>query len=322
MTRVPYTKPPLTYAAQLQQLKDRGLIVESDAKAIHLLEKISYYRLSGYWYPMLLQPKIAHLFKPGSTFNNGFKLYCFDRELRKMVLGELEKIEVAIRSKLIYSLSHRYDVFWYTNPALFSNPIKFNKTLSKIYRELSRTDEPFISDFKKNYSDKYPPCWMTLELTSFGSLSMLYQNLKRSHDRRNIAHYFGLDDRTFESWLHSIVYVRNVCAHHSRLWSRVMSIAPRIPLNPANPWISVITAPHTISGNPPVILNKRTYFLLSMILYLLNTVNSNHTFKNKLLQLLTKYPMVDCKAMGFPDGWENEPLWKWNDVTRQENQTN
>ena len=111
MAKVPYTKPAFLYADQLQQLKTRGLIVENDAKALHLLEHISYYRLSGYWYPMLALPKTGHIFKPGSKFNDVFKLYCFDRELRKLIQGELEKIEVAIRSKMIYLLSHRYDPF-------------------------------------------------------------------------------------------------------------------------------------------------------------------------------------------------------------------
>jgi len=320
MPRVPYTKPALTYADQLQQLKNRGLIVENDAKALHLLENISYYRLSGYWHPMLSNPKSAHYFKPGSTFNNIFNLYCYDRELRKMILGELEKIEVAVRAKMIYTLSHKHGAFWYTNSALFRNASKFGVTLSKINAEFTRTDEKFITEFKLKYNDPMPPSWMMLELTSFGSLSMLYQNLQHPHDKRDIAHYFGLDDSTFESWLHSIVYIRNVCAHHSRLWSQVMRISPRIPLTPSNPWIAITSIPNTVAGTLPlnININNRTYYLLSMIIYLLNTVNPTHTFKNRLYQLLRKYPMIDIKAMGFPIGWETEPLWNWSKVVEHE----
>src|SRR4030042_5685904 len=113
MPRVPYNKPALDYAGQLKQLKDRGLIVENDAKALHLLEYISYFRLSGYWYPMLASPKSDKIFKPESRFNNVFKLYCFDRELRKLVSGELEKIEIAVRAKMIYVLSHSNGPFWF-----------------------------------------------------------------------------------------------------------------------------------------------------------------------------------------------------------------
>lgn len=308
MPKVPYTKLVLSYKAQLQQLKDRGLIVEDDAKALHLLENISYYRLSGYWYPMLANPKTDHRFKPGSTFNNAFKLYCFDRKLRKLILSELEKIEVAIRAKMIYELSNRHGPFWYTNVHIFRNSSNHSKTLSKIQEEYQRSDERFILDFRKKYQDPMPPSWMMLELTSFGSLSMLYKNLAGSHDRRTIAHYFGLDDSTFESWLHSIVYIRNVCAHHSRLWSRVMRITPAIPANPRFPFLQ-----HSLLYNPKTMQplnNNRTFFFLSMIIYWLNIINPSNTFKNKLFDLLNNYPMVDVAALGFPAKWRMETIWE------------
>jgi len=121
MPRVPYSKPALNYADQLQRLRTRGLIIQNDAKAQHLLENISYYRLSGYWYPMIAEPKSAHNFKPNSSFDNAFNLYCFDRELRTLILGELEKIEVAVRAVMIYMLWHRHDAFWYSNHSLFTD---------------------------------------------------------------------------------------------------------------------------------------------------------------------------------------------------------
>jgi abortive infection bacteriophage resistance protein len=68
--RVPYTKSALTYAGQVEILKSRGLLIEDEFKAEHLLKNISYYRLSGYWYPMLAYPKSAHRFKPGYKEND------------------------------------------------------------------------------------------------------------------------------------------------------------------------------------------------------------------------------------------------------------
>jgi hypothetical protein len=55
-----------------------------------------------------------------------------------------------------------------------------------------------------------------------------------------------------------------------------------------------------------------------MLIYLLNIVNPKHAFKNKLLKLLKSYPMVDVRAMGFPHGWETEPIWNWNKVIEDE----
>lgn len=310
MSKVPYTKPALTYTALLKQLKDRGLIVENEPKALHLLEVISYYRLSGYWYPMLSTPKSAHNFKVGSTFENAFKLYCFDRELRKLVLGELEKIEVAVRAKMIDIMWHSHGPFWYNDTSLFSGNL--SKTLDKMKEEFERSDEQFIKSFKNNYSDPLPPACMMLEISSFGTTSTLYSKLKAvGRNKRNIANFFGVDETTFESWLHSFTYVRNVCAHHGRLWNKIMSISPKVPLTPIRQFLNITTLPNPVVGQPPVLNNNKTYFLLSMIIYLLNTINPKHSFQLKFSKLLKIYPMIQVNALGFPEGWETEPLWDW-----------
>lgn len=309
MPRVPYDKPALDYAGQLKQLKDRGLTVENDAKALHILEKISYFRLTGYWYPMLEEPKTAKLFKQNASFNNAFRLYCFDRELRKLVSGELEKIEIAIRAKMIYVLSHSHGPFWFSDHTLFNNRKKHTESLEKLRVEKNRSDEVYIKSFNRKYSDPLPPSWMILEISSFGNLSSFYFNLKSGQEKRAIANHFGLEEHVFESWLHCFVYVRNLCAHHARLWNRILSITPQIPLSPPNTWINITSIPNYITGGPAIKINNRTYFLLSMIIYLLNTINPTHTFKDKLTELLKKYPNADIRAIGFPEGWEKESLW-------------
>lgn len=298
MSKVPYHKPALTYQEQLDQLKKRGLIFEDDSRALHLLAQVNYYRLSGYWYPLLVD-KNTHYFKPDSTFETAFRLYCFDRELRRLVLAELEKIEIAIRARMIYVLSHQFGPFWFTDPDLFVDTGTHAKIISNLTKEYRRSDEQFINAFRQKYTESLPPSWMLLELSSFGTLSVLYKNLKPGTKKREIANHFGLDDQTFSSWLHSIVYLRNICAHHSRLWNRVMSIQPRIPKKPLLLWLS--SRPTT---------NDRTYFALVMILFMLETVNPKHTFIHKLTALFNKYPEVDKKAMGFEKGWENEEIWK------------
>ncbi len=309
MPRVNYTKPALSFQDQLQQLKNRGLVIEDDQKAIFLLENISYYRLSGYWYPLLQEPKSSHIFKPGASFNQSFQLYCFDKELRKLVSSELEKIEVAIRAKMIYILAHQYGSFWTNDPNLFSNQEKFSSTIFKLKEEYKRSREDFILAFKANYNDPLPPAWMILEISSFGSLSNLYQNLKPGRSKRAIAKHFGLDDGTFSSWLHSLVYLRNICAHHSRLWNKTLSISPTIPVKPFKQWLSVTTITDTRNGTVSTV-NNRTYYILTMIVYLLQTVNPQHKFKEKFDALLKKYCNVDPAAMGFTSDWRNEPIWQ------------
>lgn len=134
---------------------------------------------------------------------------------------------------------------------------------------------------------------------SFGNLSKLYQNLKPSKQKREIANHFGVSDKVMISWLHSIVYLRNVCAHHSRLWNRNMTIQPLDILTPRKPRI-----------NTANISKNRTYYMLCIINYFLQTINPASQFKQKLKTLLSEYPQVDIKAMNFPDDWEVQPLWK------------
>lgn len=298
MSKVPYEKRPLTYEEQLKLLKERGLQISNDNKVIHLLTEISYYRLSGYWFP-LLQDKKKHIFKEGSTFESAFNLYKFDRELRFLITREIEKIEVAIRSQMIYQLSHDYEPFWMNDKSKFKNDYHFSKTLKKIQEEIKRSDEDFIQDFDKNYSNDMPPCWMTMEIVSFGTLSMLFKNLKSGSTKRKIAKHFGLSDRVFESWIHTLVYLRNVCAHHSRLWNKDLRIQPTLPKSDDEVWLTDTT-----------IRNDKVYFMLSMLLFLLKKVNPKTTFQTRILLLLTKYPNSDKKAMGFPENWLDEPLWK------------
>ncbi|QTD36256.1 Abi family protein [Polaribacter batillariae] len=309
MPRIPYQKPSLTYSEQLQQLKDRGLIIENEIKALHLLENLSYYRLSAYWYPMLETPKNAHRFKIDSSFNKAFKLYCFDREFRKLISLEIEKIEVSIRAKMIYILSHSNGPFWYSNANLFINSEKLSITLKKLRSEKNRSDEEFIKAFNKNYSNTLPPSWMILEISSLGTLSSLYKNLKPKRAKRNVANYYGLDVSTFESWLHTLTYVRNICAHHSRLWNKRMSIQPQIPLTPSNKFINIHQLPNPNQSGKTWRINDRSYFILTMILYLSNTIHPKHKFKEKLNTLFIKYPFVDKKALGFPENWQDEPIW-------------
>ena len=247
----------------------------------------------------MLANKATHQFKPDSTIENAFNLYCFDRELRQLVLAETEKIEVAIRAKMSYVFSHAYGAFWFQEAKYFSNPVRHANSFSKIAEEFNRSDEEFINSFKNKYNNLIPPSWMTLEITSFGTLSLLYKNLKSSPQKKEIAHYFGLPDGVFETWLHSIVYLRNVCAHHTRLWNRAMSIQPQIPRQPRKQWLS----------NTKV-ANNRSYYILSMVAYLLQTIHPKNNFKNKFKELLKKYPNVDVKALGFPSDWEQEFLWK------------
>jgi abortive infection bacteriophage resistance protein len=116
--------------------------------------------------------------------------------------------------------------------------------------------------------------------------------------KRKIANFYGVSDSVFESWLHSIVYVRNICAHHSRLWNKTLRIQPLFPRKTISAFLSSPVRP------------DRIYYVLCIIQYLLRTVNPSTSFPFRLKALLTEFPNVDITAMGFVKDWKKEKLWQ------------
>ena len=299
-----YQKPFLSYVEQIALLKSRGLSFKDEAKAINILKMISYYRLSNYWHP-LLKDKQNKIFRKNASFDEAFELYRFDKDLRKLIMAEIEKIEIAVRSEMAHILSLANGHFWLENKSLFSNSEMHASLVSSIKEEVNRSHESFILSFKKEYSNDVPPAFMALETASFGTLSKIYKYLKSPKARQEIAQFFGLHWVIFESWLHSLVYVRNICAHHARLWNRQMRVSS----------LSVKMDKNHKKNHKYIWLEnnqvdrERIYIILSMIIYLLNIINPKHSFKQKLNALFLKYPIIDKTAMGFPANWQEEPLW-------------
>jgi abortive infection bacteriophage resistance protein len=218
-----YDKAPITIEQQIKKLKLRGLSFQNENLAKKYLSHISYYRLAGYWWSMQTD-NIAHKFKPNSTFENVIKIYNFDADLRILLFDAIEKIEISLRTKLIYHLSHYYDPWWFQNTDLFKDAPALIKSLEKMREEVDRSKDIFIKEHKKKYKKdlRFPPAWKTLELSSLGGLSKLYGNLKNNIEAKDqIAEEFGAVNHTYlPSWLQSIAQIRNLCAHHSRLWNK------------------------------------------------------------------------------------------------------
>jgi len=287
----------LSYNEQFQLLKTRGMNFSNEEAVKSLLKQVGYYRLSSYWHPFF-ENKQEKIFKNNTQFEKIYDLYKFDKELRKFVLGELEQIEINIRSKIIYVLSTEYNPFWLGDEALFIDKNVHKNLLSKIKMEVDRSDEHFILSFKSKFSNEIPPSFITLEILSFGTVSKIYSNLKRNRAKKYIASEFALPDAVFESWLHSLVYIRNLSAHHARLWNRIFSVKPLLPKSISNIWLS--------NGE---VSNNKLFFFLSIMLYLSNAIEPKNTLKQDLHSLFKKYPSIDKTAMGFPADWQKEPLW-------------
>ena len=219
-------------------LKGRGLIVRDEIEALRQLKIISYLRLANYMRPMEAD-KVTHIFKPGRLFENAVDLYYFDKQLRVLLFTAVQRVEIALRSKVIHHLSMKYGAFWFMDEHLSDNQTLFNENLSHIGKELKRSREDFISEhFAKYTSPQFPPVWKTLEVVSFGTLSKLFENFGDKHVKKIIAREFNLPQHLYlESWIKSIAVLRNCIAHHSRIWNRKFPLKPQLPLKLNGMWI-------------------------------------------------------------------------------------
>lgn len=298
-----FEKKPTTLQEQIEILKSRGLNVVDENFAEHYLSHVSYYRLGEYWYSMQ-SDKEKHIFKEGSKFSDVIHLYEFDRELKILLFDVIERIEISLRTKMIFHLSHEFDAWWFQDFGIFNDSLALTKTLSSIEEEVSRTKEKYIKEhFKKHKDDRrFPPAWKTLEQTSFGSLSKLYGNLKNNVESKDIiAAEFGAVNHTYlPSWLQSIAQIRNYCAHHSRLWNKNLPGSPKLLSKPPFDWIEDVPKQHE---------SIHIYIHLCLMKYLINITHPTNDFTRRLSDLLKKYPSVDPNALGMKPNWESEKLW-------------
>lgn len=298
---IPFPKEYQSANTLVQLLLSRGLAIDNPTKAEQYLRTISYYRLSAYMHPFLEFPKSENRFKPESSFELVMMLYRFDKKLRLLMFNEIEKIEVAFRTAMIDECTSAFgDNFWMTNPVYFVDSSKFQKTLALLAHEVNKSREEFIVHFKQTYSDLYPPAWILAELLPLGVIVNIFYNLKDPQVKKRMALRFGLQLKVFNSWLTIVTLTRNSCCHHARVWNKQNTMSPMIPRRTSFPWV-------TTAANP-----LRIYYNLCIIKYLLNVISPNNDMGQKLKTLLEDFPFVDIAAMGFPEGWEEEPFWQVN----------
>ena len=300
VNRMKYSKTPLTFAEQISSLKKRGLFVADENKALHYLSNISFYRLRAFTYPFQDNQNPSHPFIKKVSFEEVIALYVFDRRLRLLIFNALEKIEISLRTKIIYHYSHEFGNQFYENQELFRNSERFRTDHQKLLVEMKRSSEDFIRHYYKKYTTPlHPPAWMSLEVASMGWLSQFYKNLKRSDTKRKIALNIGLPKEDFlENWMHVFTNLRNNCAHHSRIWNRRFVVEPMLPKNTTYQFIT----------NRRIHTNK-LYAALCCIQYINNQISPESSFRKHLLQLMNSCPMNQQIEMGFPENWLTEKLW-------------
>ncbi len=301
MVKRPFTKPATTHAQQIELLRARGLQIEDQHQAEHWLAHINYYRLSAYWQPFEAD-RLTHRFIPGTRLQQVMDVYVFDRELRLLLLDAIERLEVSMRTRWAYHLAHDHGPHAHLRADLSRKSGYFQSNLEQLHKEIQRSEEPFIRHFAQTYLEAIPPTWVSCEVMSLGLLSRWYGNLKPGVTRRNIARSYGIDEAVLESWLHHLTYLRNLCAHHSRVWNREFTILPMLtrskPENLRGQWQQG---------------HRKIYNTLLILQHLMSVVAPGSHWRARLKALIHASG-INSSTMGFPQDWTTRPVWN-EDIT-------
>ena len=280
-------QPPMTIDEQIENLKAIGLIVADEEYAKKILNDISYFRLIKA-YSLNLKEKNGN-YRDKVSFEQIVELYLFNANFRQIIFPEIEKIEINVRCRIANYFAQQYGVLGYLEADNFVNPEYHKAFLVDIEEEIRRNSKaPFVKNFRENYEDGKLPIYALVEVFSFGTLSKFYKNMKNT-DKKAVAKSFGVGYTYFESWLESISYVRNICAHYGRLYNAKLSKTP------------ILYKEYLEAG----IGNNRIFGVLLCIKHLLKKDSHWNLFVDNVEMLFDKYERVDIRTMGFSENWKD-----------------
>lgn len=280
-----FIKTPTTYTEQIDLLKKRNLTILDNNRAISILKDTNYYRLSGY----MLSVKKDNIFFNNTTLDQIYNYYNFDKKLRQILFNLIEDIEIAFRSRIAYYIAHKYGPLGYKSSNIFFNENVHNSFIEELNKKINSayTQELFIKHHFLKYKGEIP-IWVLVEILSFSSLSKLFSNMK-TEDKKEFSNVFYKFKYFYlQSWIHHLVYVRNICAHFGRLYYKHLVIRPKYLDKD-----SKLTRP---TGK---IFD--TFFILRKFCYDKNKYKILITEVNNLFK---QFPDIIKKHIGFPEDWE------------------
>lgn len=292
-----YHKPPLTFEQQADLLLQRGLVADR-ATLIARLRAVSYYRLSAYWHPFRGPNDTIH---PGTSLDVVWGRYVFDRRLRLVVSDAIERIEVALRTRVACALSLQSGPFAYTTHVALPGLSRRDHAEfhARVRSECVRSREPFMEHFHTKYSSETDaPIWMAIEVMTFGGLLTLFRGAPRSV-KQQLAAELGVADTVLESWLLALHQIRNICAHHARLWNRAFGVRPAIPRRRKHPqW-----------HDPVPVGSDRLFGIATVLCYLMARIAPQSGWSSRFAGLLARSATIPLHDMGFAPNWRDCPIW-------------
>jgi abortive infection bacteriophage resistance protein len=271
-------KAPATIGGQLKILESRRLLIHDIVSARRVLETVNYYRLVHYFAVFL--DETGESYVEGTKFEDGVRLYNFDKKLRSVILIALEEVEIAARAAISNYHSAKYGATGYLKEDAFDRRHNHRGFMNRVERTIAKNaDLSFVRHHNRKYGGTFP-LWVLMEMFSFGVLAVFYQDLK-TLDKKEIAeYYFGHDSRNVENWLENLAILRNRCAHYNRIYG-----------NPL---------PGDIRGGE----SEESSSLFEHMLAVKALHRGEQFFVNEMRVLFDEYSdVVEPAVLGFPENW-------------------
>lgn len=289
-----YAKPALSIDEQVEHLLSCGMIIPDREQTKRDLAHKNYYRLRAYWLPFEVKnPGDGTTYlRPDTTWPKIMNLYEFDQQLRARLMAAIENIEISARTRWAYHLAMTYGPHAHENSNIFFKSDTHQQLLQKLIDDYKESPEVFAAHHRAKYPELLtPPIWASCEMMTLGQLSRWYGALKNLADQRAISKCYGLNETIFRSFLHHLTIVRNICAHHGRIWNRALVVTMKIPQDRKIAPLFNETA------------QQRIYNTIVMLALLQCAIDPSCTWAKELKSFIEANPGINLTAMGFPGDW-------------------
>lgn len=303
------------YSLQLWRLRSCGMNIQNPQRAIHYLKRIGYYRLSGYFHVFRQwdnkNNQLLESFVEGSDFELVLSLYLFDKKLRLLAMDALERIEMAVRADIAYCLGAYHPLAHKEKKYLHGNFTKKNQPKTgktrhqewlERYEELEHKAKRRRLEFVEHNLQKYGclPIWVACNLWDFGAMSRLYEGMRYDDKNRIAIKYHAINGESFSKWLIALNEIRNIVAHHDRLWNiRLTHTAS--PIHQDEFWKRLD--------------NTRPFFYFCIMKQMLDVLSPNSMWHKRFCDLLKEFPQtslpkIHLKRFGLLEDFEEWKLWQ------------
>ncbi len=212
-----------TLDEQIEILRSKGLTINNVEKTKNILLRENYFFINGYRY-IFLKSATNKTYLPGTTFEELYALFSFDRCIRNIMFKNILIVENNIKSIISYQLSKKYGIKEkdYLRASNFTTDYSRSRQVIDILNKMKRQIRINVKQhsatlhYITNYG--YIPLWIMVKVLSFGMISDLFTILKQD-DKLTIAKYYDTDVENLEIFLTVLSNYRNLCAHEDILYN-------------------------------------------------------------------------------------------------------